>query len=84
MSRPRGVRLSRRAEKALDAFDAMNREHLKSALREVSRNPLVGKKLKGELAALRSFRVGSFRIVYRFSRELIEVVYIDHRKDVYR
>ena len=84
MSRPRGVRLSRRAEKALDSIDPMHREHLKSAMREVSRNPLLGKKLKGEFAALRSFRTGSFRIVYRLTKELIEVVYIDHRKDVYR
>jgi mRNA-degrading endonuclease RelE of RelBE toxin-antitoxin system len=68
----------------LDAFDPTHKEHLKSAMREVSRNPLLGKKLKGELAALRSFRIGSFRLVYRFTKELIEVVYIDHRKDVYR
>jgi mRNA-degrading endonuclease RelE of RelBE toxin-antitoxin system len=40
--------------------------------------------LKGEFEALRSFRMGSFRIVYRFTKELLEVVYIDHRKDVYR
>ena len=84
MSRPRGIRLSRRAEKALDSIDPTHKEHLKSAMSEVSRNPLLGKKLKGEFAALRSFRVGSVRIVYRFTKELIEVVYIDHRKDVYR
>ena len=84
MSRPRGVRLSRRAEKALDSIDPTHKEHLKSAMREVSRNLLLGKKLKGEFAALRSFRVGSFRIVYRLTKELIEVVFIDHRKDIYR
>jgi len=84
MSRPRSVRLSRRAEKALDSIDPTHKKHLKSAMREASRNPLLGKKLIGECAALRLFRVGSFRIVYRFTKELIEVVYIDHRKDVYR
>ena len=84
MPRPRNVRLSRRAEKALDSIDPARKEYLKNAIREVSTNPLLGKKLKGEFEALRSFRMGSFRIVYRFTTKLLEVVYIDHRKDVYR
>ena len=84
MPRPRDVRLSRRAEKALDSIHLAREEYLKNAIRELSRNPLLGKKLKGEFEALRSFRMGSFRIVYRFTKELLEVVYIDHRKDVYR
>ena len=84
MPRPRNVRLSRRAEKALDSIDPARQEYLKHAIRELSHDPLLGKKLKGEFEALRSFRMGSFRIVYRFTTKLLEVVYIDHRKDVYR
>ncbi len=84
MARLRDVRLSRRAEKALDSVDLTYKDHLKDAIRELSRNPLLGKKLKGEFEALRSFRLGSFRIVYRYTKELLEVVFIDHRKDVYR
>ncbi len=57
---------------------------LKEAIRHLSENPLSGKKLKGEFEGLRSYRIGSFRIVYRFSKELLEVVYIDDRKDAYR
>lgn len=44
----------------------------------------LGKKLKGEFEGLRSYRLGSFRIVYRFTKELLDVAHIDHRKDVYR
>ena len=84
MANPKSVRLSNRAEKALESIDVRFKERLKEAIRELSRNPLLGKKLKGELAGLRSYRVGSFRIVYRFNKELLEVVYIDDRKDVYR
>ncbi len=84
MPSPRSVRISRRAERSLEALDARLREHLKTALRELSRNPLLGKKLKGELAGLRSYRLGAFRIVYRLTKDVVEVAYIDRRKDVYR
>ncbi len=84
MPSPRSVRISHRAEKSLEALEARFREQLKAALRELSRNPLLGKKLKGELAGLRSYRLGAFRIVYRLTKEAVEVAYIDHRKDVYR
>jgi len=51
---------------------------------ELAGNPFLGKKLKGEFEGLRSYRLGPFRIIYRFSKELVEIVYLDHRKDVYR
>lgn len=84
MQKARSVKLSRRAEKALDSLDARFRDHIKEAVRELSGNPLLGKKLKGEFEGLRSHRLGAFRIVYRFTEELLEVVYVEHRKDVYR
>jgi len=84
MADPKSVRLSHRAEKALEAVDARYQNHLKEAIRELSENPLLGKKLKGEFEGLRSHRVGRFRIVYKLVRDALEVVYIDDRKDVYR
>ena len=84
MPRRRGVKLSRRAEKALKLVEARFKERLKGAIRELSGNPLQGKKLKGEFEGLRSYRLGPFRIVYRCTTELMEVVFLDHRKDVYR
>lgn len=84
MAKPRDVRLSSRAEKALGKIEARFKNRLKEAIRELSENPLLGKKLKGEFEGLRSYRLGSFRIVFRSTRELLEVVYIDDRKDVYR
>jgi len=84
MADPKSVKLSQRAERALEAVEAPYQDHLKEAIRELSDNPLLGKKLKGEFEGLRSYRVGRFRIVYRFGRDLLEVAYIDDRKDVYR
>ena len=84
MAKARSARLSHRAEKAFDAIDGRFKQHLKEAIREISVNPLLGKKLKGEFEGLRSYRVGPFRVVYGFTGELLEVVDLDHRKDVYR
>jgi mRNA-degrading endonuclease RelE of RelBE toxin-antitoxin system len=84
MAGPKSVKLSNRSEKVLGAIDARFKDRLKEAIRELSENPLLGKKLKGEFEGLRSHRVGPFRIVYRFTREILEVVHIDDRKDVYR
>ena len=49
-----------------------------------ARNPRLGKKLKGDFEGLRSYRLGTYRIVYRFTRKAVEIIYIEHRKDVYR
>ena len=84
MPNPRDVKLSRRAEKALLALDARLQERVKETIREVSGNPLSGKKLRGEFEGLRSYRLGPLRIVYRFTKDLLEVVFMDYRKDVYR
>lgn len=45
-----------------------------------------GKKLKGGLHDLWSFRVGHYRVLYKFNSEemWVLVVRISHRKDVYR
>jgi mRNA interferase RelE/StbE len=62
--------------------------HLKKKLRESFRiilsDPLSGKALKDELDGLRSFRVGTFRIIYRIVRgQIIEIVAIGPRKHIY-
>ena len=84
MPGPRSVRISRRAEKVLEALDARLQEQLKAALRELSTNPLLGKKLKGEFEGLRSYRLSTFRIIYRLSELAVDVDVLDHRKHVYR
>lgn len=84
MAKPKGVKLSNRTEKNLERIEARYRDRLKEAFRHLSERPLSGKPLKGEFVGLRSYRLGSFRIIYRSSKDLLEVVYLDDRKDVYR
>ncbi len=57
---------------------------VRAALDEILANPDCGKSLKLELAGLRSYRVGRFRIIYRVRPEkIIELVAVGPRKTIY-
>ena len=49
-------------------------------------NPLIGPKLQGALSNYHKFRIGDYRIVYKFNPKinLVEVVKIEHRQGVYK
>jgi mRNA interferase RelE/StbE len=55
----------------------------KSSLKRILADPSSGKALKNELAGLRSFRVGSFRIIYRVMRTIVEIVAVGPRERIY-
>jgi len=57
-----------------------------AALRKLGSVPLGGKPLTGDLAGLRSLRVGMYRIVYRFDPRtgVVDVIWIRHRREAYR
>ena len=57
---------------------------IKSSLKMVLSDPYSGKALVDDLAGLRSFRVSSFRIIYRIKDpEQIELVAIGPRERIY-
>ena len=83
----RQVRLTSQALKDLEAFDTNRKEKIKEALRHLARNPLDGKPLKGRFQKEKvwSYRVWPYRILYRRAgSEWLDVLSIEHRKDVYR
>jgi mRNA-degrading endonuclease RelE of RelBE toxin-antitoxin system len=55
----------------------------RATLKTILADPSSGKALKSELAGLRSFRVGTFRIVYRVIRNVVEIVSIGPRERIY-
>ena len=60
------------------------KKKIKTSLQTIVTDPYSGKSLKAELAGLRSFRVGRFRIIYRISgKKLIEIVTIGPRECIY-
>jgi mRNA interferase RelE/StbE len=55
----------------------------RASLKTILTDPSSGKALKNELAGLRSFRVGSFRIIYRVMRNIVEIVAVGPRERIY-
>ena len=51
----------------------------------ISKNPLLGKPLRGELKGIWSERVATFRVLYKIKEHEVEVIIlvIEHRKSVY-
>ena len=55
----------------------------RASLQTTLADPSSGKALKNELAGLRSFRVGTFSVIYRIIRNVIEIVAIGPRGRIY-
>lgn len=55
-------------------------------LAKLKRNPLLGEKLHGELAGYFKYRLGDYRIIYRFDARssTLVVVKIEHRQGAYK
>jgi mRNA interferase RelE/StbE len=59
---------------------------IKAASQTILTDPQAGKALKDELAGMKSFRVGKFRVVYRIKsnkERVIEIAAIGPRKKIY-
>lgn len=64
---------------------AWQRKILKAIKTKLAVNPLIVKKLVGDLSPYYRFRVGNYRVIYEVieQRVVINVVKIRHRKAVY-
>ncbi|MBK8276046.1 MAG: type II toxin-antitoxin system RelE/ParE family toxin [Nitrospira sp.] len=80
------VRLTHQAIKDLDGFDHGIRERIKESLRHLAAHPDEGKPLKGQFQKDKvwSYRVWPYRVLYRTLGSWVEILSIEHRKDVYR
>ncbi|MFY4727616.1 type II toxin-antitoxin system RelE family toxin [Nitrospira sp. BLG_2] len=80
------IRLTHQAIKDLEAFDYGIRERIKESLRHLANHPSEGKPLKGRFQKDKvwSYRVWPYRVLYRTVPGWIEILSIEHRKDVYR
>lgn len=59
------------------------KKRVRAALKAILADPSSGKVLRNELAGLQSYRVGTFRIIYRLSGKNIELVAVGPRKRIY-
>lgn len=72
--------------KKINRLPLLIHKKISSALNILKDNPVSGVKLEGELGRLYKFRVGDYRIVYKFDPKtsLVEIVKIEHRQGVYK
>ena len=80
------VRLTPQAQKDLKTFEPTTIAKIKEALRHLAHYPLEGKPLKGKYKKekVRSYRIWPYRLLYRLvGAEWLDVLAIEHRKDVY-
>ena len=82
----RQVRLTPQALKDLKDCDDPTRERVKEALRHLAKHPLDTKSLKGHCQKdkIWSYRGWPYRMLYRrVGSNWLDVLSIEHRKDVY-
>ena len=81
--------LGRQAAKDLEKIfrsDKKLYQRFVNALQVIAQNPMEGKPLHGELKGLRSYRLGSYRILYevRHGELLVVIIDLGHRREIYK
>lgn len=61
------------------------KQKVKESLRDIAKHPDAGKALQKELSGFRSYRVGTFRIIYAVNRakRMIHIIALGPRKTIY-
>lgn len=79
------LKLSKQASQFYEGLAGKHKKQVGNAFDRLSQDPTIGKTLKGDLKGYWSYRVGVYRIIYivRQTEIVIEVLRIQHRKEVY-
>ena len=76
--------LSRTAEKSFSRLQAKDKRKIIKKLRLIESEPLVGKKLRGELRGLFSLRAWPYGIIYEKKAGRVIVHNVSHRQKAYK
>lgn len=78
--------LEKSAQKNLLKLPVFIHQKVIKAFNVIKENPLVGFRLKGELSDYFKYRIGDYRIIYKFDTKSknVWVVKIEHRQGVYK
>ena len=76
--------LSRTAERNFSRLSVKDRKKIIKKLRLIESEPLIGKKLRGELKGLLSLKAWPYRIIYEKKRGKVIVLHISHRQKAYK
>jgi len=71
-------------KKEIDRIPPSWRPRIRQVIRELAQHPQKGKRLRGKLEGMRSYRAGNYRIVYTSEEEILYVLCIRHRSEIYK
>ncbi len=79
------IKLTGRAKKELKNIKKIYEAAINSALEEIKENPFAGKPLTRELIGKHSYKIDSYRIIYKINKKdrIINVLIAGHRATVY-
>ena len=77
------VRYHPQVKKEIDRIPPSWRSRIRGVIRELARRPRKGKRLRGKLEGMRSYRAGNYRIIYAFEEEILYFLCIRHRSTTY-
>ncbi len=79
------VKITHFANETAKKLNPEIKKTLKAALKELSKNPCLGKELQEELSGFWSYRVLRYRVIFKADTQnkIIVVWGIGHRRDVY-
>ena len=79
------LRISKRAEKQIKKLKKEYRVEVINALTEIREDPLLGKPLDRDLNGRFSYRIRTYRIIYRINQKdkVVDILSAGHRDTVY-
>ena len=83
----RNLQLTTEAIEQLENFkrtDQKLAKHIVGVMDKLCDNPLQGGTRKLVNSSKCLARIGQYRMIYRFNEDMVEIMFIGHRKDVYR
>lgn len=80
------LRIYKQAEREIKKISKLHQRAIVETLNEIKENPFTGKPLTRELTGNFSYKVGSYRIIYKVNRKdkIIYVVAVGHRASIYK
>ncbi len=77
------IRIEKNAAETIRGLHPAAKRKIRAALDALQQEPGMGKELRDEFAGLRSFRLGRMRIVYRMTRDALQVIDVGRRETIY-
>jgi len=81
---PYEIRYHPTLQKVLARLDATTHRRILEAIHTLKENPYRGKKLQGVDVGQWRLRVGDYRIRYDIAKEVVFILRIGHRREIYR